>query len=141
MIDDGPVIRFRDAYEPEKYWSEEYVKGAEPILAEWGWLTRPLNEHDTEIAEKVLGYLDDLSLDEDDVSPFGLLWALRSTGAIGYVPSLDNQLVDWRVWEEVDHLSWMYDEEGSLEEWRAEWLAQHGSPLGFLPGFPIREDG
>jgi hypothetical protein len=99
-----PVFVFRDEYQPDDYWTDAYLLGALPVLRRLGWLTRPLALADEAAAVKALEGLYDLDLDATDVFPFGLLWALRSTGAIGDVPGLDAQLTGWREWEETDHV-------------------------------------
>lgn len=111
----APVFEFDDQYRAEDYWPEDYVAHAAPVLEGLGWLVRPLTEQDTATATTVLRGLFATGLDETDVYPFGLLWALRSTGVVGALPGLDAQLRDWRTWEESDHF---------------------GEPLGFLPDLP-----
>lgn len=100
-----PVFRLRDEFEPESYWPYEYVRAALPVLDGFGWLNRPAMREDEDAAVAVLGGLDDLSLDQTDVFPFGLLWSLRARGVLGEVAGLDEQLVGWRKWEEEDHLA------------------------------------
>lgn len=107
-----PVFRLRAGFQPESYWSDEYVRAALPVLASYGWLARPATPDDEAAAVAVLDGLNDLSLDLTDVSPFGLLWALRARGVVSGVAGLDRQLADWRRWEETDHV---------------------GEPLDFLP--------
>jgi hypothetical protein len=113
-----PVFRLQEEFEPESYWPYEYVREALPVLDRFGWLARSATQEDEDAAVAVLGGLDDLSLDVTDVFPFGLLWALRARGVLGEVPGLDEQLVDWRKWEEEYHLA--HDDLGP-------------DPLGFLP--------
>jgi hypothetical protein len=107
-----PVFRFRDDFDPESYWSDEYVRAGLPVLESYGWLARPATPDDEAAAVAVLDGLDGLSLDLTDVFPFGLLWALRARGVLIDVAGLDRQLTDWRQWEETDHV---------------------GEPLDFLP--------
>lgn len=114
-----PVFDFRDSYPAESYWGRTFLAGAESVLERLGWLIRPLTHLDYQAADSVLGQLWDTGLDESDTFPFGLLWILRSTGAIGDVPGLDAQLVDWRRWEETDHF---------------------GESLGFLPPLATPSD-
>lgn len=115
MTDTEPVFRLRDEFQPESYWPYEYVRAATPILDRLGWLTRPATAEDEDAAVEVLGGFDDLTLDVTDVFPFGLLWAYRACGVVANVPGLDEQLEDWRRWEENDHV---------------------GEPFGFLPPLP-----
>lgn len=107
-----PVFVLHDEYAAESYWPDEYLEGAIPVLERLGWLTRHVNSRDEAVVKQVLEGLRDLSLDETDVFPFGVLWALRSTGAVGDVDGLNVQLTHWREWEETDHV---------------------GEPLDFLP--------
>jgi len=104
-----PVFVFRDEYQPDDYWTDAYLLGALPVLRRLGWLTRPLSLVDEAAAVKVLEGLFDLNLEVTDVFPFGVLWSLRSTGAIGDVPGLDEQLTGWREWEETDHVGEPFD--------------------------------
>lgn len=110
-----PVFKLREAFQPDSYWPDEYAQAALPLLSEWGWLSRPATAADESVAVTTLSGLNDIGLDVTDVYPFGLLWALRSTGAIGDVAGLDWQLIEWRRWEEGDHI---------------------GEPLDFLPPLP-----
>lgn len=123
----APVFQLRDRYQPESYWPNEYVPGAAPVLEELGWLARPLDDNDTAVAERVLEGLHALDLDVTDVFPFGMLWALRSTGAVTGVDGLDVQLRDWREWEETDHLASDPDDDEPFFP---------PNPLGFLPELP-----
>lgn len=114
-----PVFRFRDAWSTESYWPDECLTAALPALEGLGWLARAPHAGDRRVVTDVLDGLLELDIDESDAFPFGLLWALRSTGCIGEVPGLDAQLLAWRAWEETDHV---------------------GDPLPFLPALS-EEDG
>lgn len=109
-----PVFHLRDAHQPDSYWPHDYINGALPHLDRWGWLARPATQDDKNAAAHVLDNLNDVGLDVTDVFPFGLLWALRARGVLTAVAGLDDQLRDWRQWEETDHV---------------------GEPLDFLPPF------
>lgn len=122
-----PVFQLRDGYHAESYWPDEYVTGAVPILERLGFLSRPLTEADRMAAERALEGLHALDLDVTDVHPFGLLWALRSTGAVREVEGLDDQLRGWREWEETDHLANDPDDDEPFFP---------PNPLGFLPALP-----
>lgn len=110
----SPMTLLQERYIPESYNGEEYMAGAQVVLAADGWLTRPLTAQDLSIAAEVLDSLYGFGLDVTDVHSFGAVWALRSTGAIRATLALDAALIDWRQWEETDHL---------------------GEPLIFLPDF------
>lgn len=109
---DEPVFLFRDEYQADSYWWNEYLLGAWNVLTKFQWVARALTSEDLTVVKEVLEELWDTGLDETDVFPFGLLWALRSTGVLIDIPGLDDQLLAWRLWEETDHF---------------------GKPLTFLP--------
>lgn len=100
---DGPVLHFRDEYDAVDFYPAAYLDDALPLLRQLGWLSRSLTEAETERVHTVLdeGYATDL--DESDTFPFFLLWALRAVGVLEPVEGLDEQLREWRDWEETDH--------------------------------------
>lgn len=111
----SPIVALRDGYQPHDYNHDPYIEGAAAFLSGFGVLPHLLSDNEREAVKTVLAGLDDLDLDVTDVYPFGVVWALRSTGAIDGSPELDAALADWRKWEETDHL---------------------GEPLTFLPDLP-----
>lgn len=111
----SPVTLLQERYQPESYVGEDYIAGAQQLLADNEWLTRSLTEQDLGTAAELLDSLYGFGLDVTDVHPFGAVWALRSTGAIAPDAAIDEDLTGWRHWEETDHV---------------------GEPLTFLPDLP-----
>lgn len=96
----GPLDVLR-SLDVESYWADEYLAEVTPTLAARGWLMRPVNERDEAAVTRCFDAIDDL--DMVDNAPFGVLWALRSTKAIGLVDGLDRELADWRGWIETEY--------------------------------------
>ncbi len=99
-----PTALLAERYQPESYVGEDYIAGAETVLAAGGWLARPLTDTDRATAARVLDDLHGFGLDVTDVHSFGAVWALRSTGAIAASAAVDDDLTGWRRWEETNHV-------------------------------------
>ncbi len=80
-----------------------YVAGAVDVMDELRWLARPATAAERAEAVLALGWLEPLGVDQDDASPWVLLWMLHEAGALVPLPDLDWQLLDWRQETETRH--------------------------------------
>lgn len=91
------------------YWPDEFTDFALGVAERSGWLASAVEAPTRKKLEHALEGLRDLGLDETDTFHFAVLWELEAAGSLRPVPGLREDLLDWRSWEEAEHVGERFD--------------------------------